>query len=166
MTLPSLTTEIDRAMGVLGLDPGALRMASLAETRETLPRVQQRFIANPAKDSWWWQDLGRPGVSAEFVDGRACRRLAALTPSPRSAVWLICNDNARDRLLLYDGTPDVIQTVLAECFGFEYMLADKSLAWSLAETHEGVLVALGSPAMERFRAFIAENPAEVRNVGD
>ncbi len=52
---------------------------------------------------------------------------------------------------VYEGTPEAIQAVIGECYGFEYYLVAKDLSWLICETHHDDMIAIGTEVEEHLR---------------
>jgi hypothetical protein len=68
-------------------------------------------------------------------------------------VWLLTENRNRGRppLFTFESTAAVVQAVLGNTFGFEYIVCGKQLDWLFAEDHHDCVSVAGAGAVERLR---------------
>jgi hypothetical protein len=56
---------------------------------------------------------------------------------------------------VFESSPAVVQRVLGNSHGFEYLVVSKDLEWLIAEDHHSCMLAVGHPVIERLKAVTA-----------
>jgi hypothetical protein len=148
----------------LGHRPDAFRSLDNAEAAEVASAVEQAFgdAANVAMVGWWHSDRPCPLPTAGrcFLEG-GWRRLLAVAPDPAAQVWLLAENWWRGRppLFAFESTAEVVQAVLGNTHGFEYVVVGRQLDWLFAEDHEDCVSVAGVEAVRRLAAIDAEPSA-------
>jgi len=143
--------------------PDAFRPLDDAEVSEVVAAVERAFgdAANGAMVGWWHSDRPCPLPTAirYFPEG-GWRHLAAVAPDPAAPVWLLVENWWRGRPPLYSfaSTAGVVQAVLGNTHGFEYIGVGRQFDWLFAEDHEDCVSVAGKEAVRRLEAVPAEPP--------
>ena len=90
-----------------------------------------------------------PSTSVTFSDQQGFRRLCSIVPNPEEHVWFVAEDDELASYPVYEATPAAAQQVIGECYGSEYYLISKDLAWLLCENHHDRLIAVGAVVEQR-----------------
>jgi hypothetical protein len=77
------------------------------------------------------------------------------TICPDHPVLLFVSDDEAPPWLGFRASPGVLADAIAECSGFEYVIADPNGKWQVMENHHGVLVAIGEPVTTNLRRYDA-----------
>ena len=112
--------------------------------------------ANGAMAGWWYSSLPCPlPTSARYFPEDGWRQLTAIAEPADAPVWLIAANEWRGHPLFYvfSSSAQVVQDVLGNMFGFEYIVADQNLNWLFAEDHESCVSVAGSEAVRRLEAI-------------
>lgn len=148
----------------LGYGPDSFRPLDDAEAAEVAAAVERAFgdAANGAVVGWWHSDRRCPLPAAGrcFREG-GWRHLVAVAPDSAAAVWLLAENWWRGRppLFVFASTAGVVQAVLGNTHGFEYVVAGRQLDWLFAEDHEDCVSVAGAEAVRRLEAIDAEPSA-------
>lgn len=151
----------------LGYGPDVFRPLNDAEASEVAAAVERNFgdAANGAMVGWWHSDRPCPLPTAGrcFREG-GWRHLTAIAPDPSAPVWLLAENQRRGRLSLiaFASTASVVQAVLGNTHGFEYIVAGRQFDWLFAEDHEDCVSVAGAAAVRRLDAVRAEPSAGTR----
>ena len=148
----------------LGYGPDAFRPLDDAEATDVAAAVERAFgdAANGAMVGWWHSDRPCPLPTAgrRFRQG-GWRHLVAVAPGADNPVWLLAENRWRGRppLFAFASTAGVVQAVLGNTHGFEYVVAGRHLDWLFAEDHEDYASVAGAEAVRRLEAIDSEPPA-------
>jgi hypothetical protein len=73
-------------------------------------------------------------------------------------VWLLAENWGRGqpRLFVFASTAGVVQEVLGNTHGFEYIVVERQFDWLFAEDHEDCVSVAGAGAVERLQSIVAE----------
>jgi hypothetical protein len=143
--------------------PDAFGPLGDAEGVEIAAAVERSFgdAANGAMVGWWHSDRPCPLPTASrcFREG-GWRHLAAVAEDTTAPVWLLAENRRRERprLYVFASTVGVVQAVLGNTHGFEYIVAGRQFDWLFAEDHEDCVSVAGEEAVRRLEAVPAENP--------
>jgi hypothetical protein len=149
-SMGTIIDEITQAKNTLKLDSGSCRLLSEKEARDILNSITSKFVNN-ANRRWWWEDFKAEGFSRKFENG--FQRICELVPDPNETVLLICEEDQLNYFPVYEATPKTIQSVISECYGFEYYIVPKDLSWLLCENHHDMMIAVGSIVEERLKTL-------------
>lgn len=139
----------------LGYGPESFWALDEIEGAEVAAAIERVFgdAANGAMTGWWHSDqpCPVPRSSRAFRDGRGWRHLTAVAPSPVASVWLLTEnwDRGRPGLFVFASTAAVVQEVLGNTHGFEYIVSGQGFDWLFAEDHEDCISVAGAEAVER-----------------
>jgi hypothetical protein len=151
----------------LGHGSDAFRPLDDAESARVAAIVERTFgdAANGAMVGWWHSDRACPLPSASrcFREGGGWRHLSTVAPSPAAPVWLLAENWSQDRppLIAFESTAGVVQSVLGNTHGFEYIVCGRTLDWLFAEDHHDCVLVAGTEAAERLRQIPEAEPAPV-----
>ncbi len=142
--------EIQDAIQRLGLSESDIKLLPDEEGLSVFNAALSHFVASGDR-RWWWEDFRFPSTTVRFPDQRAFERIEKIVPNKREKVWFIVEDDQLPFYPVYEATPEAIQAVIGECYGFEYYLVAKDLSWLLCETHHDDLIAIGTEVEEHLR---------------
>lgn len=156
----SVQTAIAAAVQALGLDPSRFRALPENDAADILARIETHFVAMQGQ-RWWWEYFKFDGFSVRFVHQTAFTYLTRTVPRSADMAWFVVEDASRDAFALYEGDVEAIQEVIGACYGFEYYVIARDLAWLVCENHQNYLIAIGAEVVDRLRALAFENPEQV-----
>ena len=142
----------------LGHNADAFRSLNDAEVADVVASIKQTFgdAANGAMTEWWHSDrpCALPHLVRCFQDG-GWRHLAAVAFDQKRPVWLIAENWKRGvpPILGFASTASIVQDVLGNTHGFEYIVVDQGLTWLFAEDHEDCVSVAGAEAVRRLDAI-------------
>ncbi len=142
--------EIQDAIQRLGLDESDIRLLSDEEGHTAFNAALSHFVASGDR-RWWWKDFRLPSTSARFTDQKGFERIEWIVPNNKEKVWFIVEEKQLPFYPVYEATPEVIQAVIGECYGFEYYLVAKDMSWLVCETHHDEVIAIGAEVEDRLR---------------
>ena len=155
----------------LGHGPDAFRPLDDAETADVAAAIERAFgdAANGAMAGWWHSDRPCPLPTAGgcFREGGGWRHLVAVAPDPDASVWLLAENWSRGRppLVAFASTAAVVQAVLGNTHGFEYIVCGRALDWLFAEDHHDCVSVAGAGAVERLRRVAEAEPGAAADRG-
>ncbi len=135
-----------------------------AEATEVVAAVERAFgdAANGAMSGWWHSDLPCPLPTASgcFREGGGWRHLVAIAPDPAAPVWLLAENWSRSRtpLVAFESTARVVQAVLGNSHGFEYIVCGREFDWLFAEDHHDCVSVAGNGVVERLQRVAEAEP--------
>lgn len=150
----SVKDEIRNAIRKLGLKESDIRLLPDEQGLATFNAVLSCFVTSGNR-RWWWEDFRFPSTSVHFSDQKGFERIGEVVPSKREKVWFIVEEDQLPFYPVYEATPEAIQAVIGECYGFEYYLIAKDLKWLVCETHHDGLIAIGTEVEKRLQQFAA-----------
>jgi hypothetical protein len=142
--------EIQYAIQRLGLSESDIKLLSDQEGLKVFSAALSHFVASGDR-RWWWEDFRFPSTSVRFADQKGFERIDKVVPNKKERVWFIVEDDQLPFYPVYEGTPEAIQAVIGECYGFEYYLVAKDLSWLICETHHDDMIAIGTEVEEHLR---------------
>jgi hypothetical protein len=145
--IETVKDEIQRAIQRLGLNDSDIRLLPDEVGRPVFNAVVLHFVASGNR-RWWWEDFRFPSTSIRFSDQKGFERIGEVVPNKREKVWFIAEDDQMPFYPVYEATPEAIQAVIGECYGFEYYLVAQDLRWLICENHHDVLIAIGAEVEE------------------
>ena len=143
--------EVTRAAGELALLASKFRILSKQEAAPVLAAIEAHFVKE-AGLRWWWEafrDL--PTAWTHFADGTGWSRLDQIVPPESGLVWFVVENHPE--FVLCEATVEAAQSVIGECWGFEYYVVAQSLDWLVCENHHDVVYAVGEAVAERLAQF-------------
>ncbi len=156
----SLGDEIAAAAQTLHLAPGTFRLVEGDEHSHILDTVIRRYVRQP-NVRWWWEAFRGRCVSVSIVAPIWSDWLSRFVESPQDLrIWFIAGVDDDDPIL-YETTIAIAESVLLECYGFEYYFAAHDLSWLVGETDDGTCFVLGFRLLRRLRAYMRDHPDEV-----
>ena len=159
--MSATSEEIISACATLRLSEDAVRQVHSSEAAKELERIAEQF-ARGTSQRWWWECFDA-ATSVTFRDQMGFARITRIVPDERAQLWFVVEDDV-DPFLLFEGSARTSQSIIGECFGFEYYLIPKDLTWLLCENHHGRLIAVGQPVQDRLRELAAPEGEEVWEV--
>jgi hypothetical protein len=144
----TIKNEIQNAINVLGLDTSKITLLPDEEGLVVFNEVLSHFVASGDR-RWWWEDFRYKSTSVKINDQKGFERIGNIVPDRREKVWFIVEDDQLPFYPVYEATPETVQAVVGECYGFEYYLVAKDLSWLVCETHHDDLIAIGIQVEEQ-----------------
>jgi hypothetical protein len=139
----SIRVELEVACDRLGITSADFAEVTESEALPLTTEFLHRFTGG--KDGrWWWEHFTMPRTSVHFSDGLGFKRISRLVPNVDERVWFVAEDDQLPYFPVYESTPSIIQSLIGECYGFEYYLIAKDFSWLLCETHHNTVVGLGT----------------------
>ena len=142
--------EIQDAIQRLGLNESDIKPLPDEKGRTIFNAALSHFVASGDR-RWWWEDFRFPSTSVRFTDQKGFERLEKIVPNKKEKVWFIVEEDQLPFNPVYEATPESVQAVVGECYGFEYYLVAKDMSWLVCETHHDDLIAIGTEVEERLR---------------
>lgn len=139
----------------LDYGPDAFRPLDDSEAAVVAAAVERAFgdAANGARVTWWHSDrpCPLPTAGGDFRKGGGWRHLVAVAPAANAPVWLLAENWWRGwpPLFAFESTACVVQAVLGNNHGFEYIVCGRGLDWLFAEDHHDCVSVAGQSAVER-----------------
>jgi hypothetical protein len=154
----------------LGNGPDAFRPLDDADAAGVAAAVERAFgdAANGAMVGWWHSDRPCPLPTAArcFREG-GWRHLVAVALDPAAPVWLLAENwyGGRPVLFAFESTAAVVQAILGNSSGFEYIVCGRQLDWLFAEDHHDCVSVAGTGAVERLGRVIEAEPGAAADPG-
>ena len=142
--------EIQTAIERLGLNESDIRLLPDDAGRTVFKAALTHFVASGDRHCWW-EDFRVPSTTIRFADQKGFERIEKIVSNKREKVWFIVEDDQLPFYPVYEATPEAVQRVVGECYGYEYYLVAKDLSWLLCETHHDDLIGIGIEIEERLR---------------
>jgi hypothetical protein len=144
----------------LGYGSDAFRPLDDAEAAEVAAAIEQALgnAANGAMVGWWHSDRPCPLPTAtRCFRGDGWKHLLSLATDPAAPVWLLAENRWRGRppLFAFASTAGVVQAVLSNTVGFEYIVTGAKFDWLFAKDHEECVSVAGAEAVRRLEAIPA-----------
>ena len=146
----SVKDEIQAAIQSLRLSASDIRLLPDEEGRTAFNAALTHFVASGDR-RWWWEDFRFPSTAIRFADQQGFKRIKKIVPNKKQKVWFVVEDHQQPFYPVYEATPEAIQSVIGECYCFEYYLVAKDMSWLVCETHHDVMIAIGTEVEERMR---------------
>lgn len=146
-----VTKEIENALRLLSVPANSFRLLPDDEGSQLYKELVANFVEGGDR-RWWWEAFSKPSSSKTFEDGKGFEKITQLVPNPEEVVWFVVEEDQLPFYPIYEATPAVIQTVIGECYGFEYYLVPKSKEWLLCENHHNRMIGIGKQITERLEA--------------
>ena len=141
--MKTIKDEIQNAARVLGLSSGDIREVPDGEAREIFKKALVTFVEGGDR-KWWWEVFSKKSESIKFNDDKGFQKITKIVPNPEEHIWFIVEEAQLDYYPVYEATPQAIQQVIGECYGFEYYLISKEFNWLLCEDHHHNFHGIGS----------------------
>ena len=139
--------ELTRATRDLVLPRAQFRILPDEEAAPIIGRIERHFVERPGL-RWWWEAFrGTPIAQAHFAGGAGWKHLTRIAPPRSGLVWFVVEEGPT--FVLCEGNVDAIQSVIGECWGFEYYLVSQGLDWLVCENHSDVVCAVGEAVANR-----------------
>jgi hypothetical protein len=146
--ISQVKNEIQSAIQRLGLTDSDIRLLADEEGSRVFNEALSYFVVS-GKRCWWWEDFRFPNTSVRFTDSAGFTYIEKIVPNKTEKVWFIVEDDQLPLSPVYDASPETIQTVIGECYDFEYYLVAKDLSWLICETHHDMVIAIGQEIEEK-----------------
>jgi hypothetical protein len=143
--------EIQRATQTLGFASERFRRLPSDEASRVYQSARKHFVPR-GKPRWWWEHF--PSCTGvRFIDGDGWQHLTDLVPEADERVWFIAEDFVAPQYSLWEASVRDIQTLIGECYGFEYYVVQQQFHWLICENHHDYLVSVGREVEEKLRKF-------------
>lgn len=149
-----ITDEIENAIKELSLSEGEFRQLPSQEA-EPLYRELVNYFVEGGDRRWWWESFLKPSESVQFSDGKGFERITDIVPNKKENVWFVAEEDQLPFYPIYEATPETIQKVIGECYGFEYYIIPKSKEWLLCENHHDYVVGVGELVLSKLVQYAA-----------
>jgi len=145
--VPSERDEVTRAAHELVLPASEFRILSEQEAAPVLSNIEAHFVKE-AGHRWWWEAFrDSPTAQTHFADGTGWGYLSRIVPPESGLVWFVVEGDPE--FVLCEATVEAVQSVIGECWAFEYYLVSQSLDWLIGENHSDVVFTIGEAVSER-----------------
>lgn len=149
-----VTEEIENALELLSIENSSFQLLSDNEANPLFRKLLDRFVSGGDR-RWWWESFSLPEYSLNFDDQQAFQRITTVVPDPQESVWIVIEDDQLPIYPIYEGSPENIQKVIGECYGFEYYIISKSMTWLLCENHHNRMLGIGDEIIDRMKGLDA-----------
>ena len=139
-----VTDEIQSAMKLLGLKEQNIQLLPDKEGQLVFSDLLNTFVEG-ADRRWWWEAFKEESKSITFDDGLGFERIVELVPNKKETIWFIAEETQLPFYPVYETTPEVVQKIIGECYGFEYYIIPKDKSWLLCENHHNRVIGIGEP---------------------
>jgi hypothetical protein len=143
--------EIQRATRELGLAEERFRRLQPDESKQVYEMALRHFVGR-GWPRWWWEHFPR-STGVHFTEGDGWQLLIDLVPDADELVWFIAEDHVSPEYSVWEASVRDIQSVLGECYNFEFYVIQKQHCWLVCENHHNVVVAVGSEVERRLREY-------------
>jgi len=147
-----VTNEISAAIRTLRLTNSEIRLVQAVEAERIYLTALARFVSGPDR-RWWWEAFQLPHAWLELQDSSSFRLIPEIVPDPDERVWFLAEDDRLTYFPVYEVTPAVAVSVIAECYGFEYYLIAGNFQWLVCENHHNTVFAVGELVKSRLEAL-------------
>ena len=161
LTNHELRDEVEQAVKDCHIDRRGFHEVAKNQWLDLTTRMASAFTVwdghrRPADDLHW---VGYRLREPHWAFGPAYgpEIMSAVVTEPM--VYLLIEDTF-DKMWVYETAPDLIQVVLGELWGCDYLVVDKKLTWLMGEDHESVVFACGDKAVTRLRQYVDTNKWE------
>jgi hypothetical protein len=142
--------EIDNAIKVLSLSKSKIHLLPPDKTKNIYLELLGNFVEGEDRQ-WWWESFLKPSFSLHFSDGKGFTKITKIVPNKEELLWFIVEDDQQPFYPIYETTPSVIQSIIGECYGFEYYIIPKNKEWLLCENHHNTLIGVGDIITENLK---------------
>jgi hypothetical protein len=139
--LGEINTEISKAIKLLSLTEDDIKLIDSKEGESIYKDCLKHFVKSGDR-RWWWEDFKEPYFIFPKVD-QPFNHLNDILPDTTEKVWLMVEDILEPFYPIYDVKARLIQSIIAECIGFEYYIIAKDKEWLICETHCNELIGIG-----------------------
>ena len=145
--VPSARDEVTRAVRELALPVSEFRILPEQEASPIHASIEAHFVKE-AGLRWWWEafrDLTT--TQTHFAEGTGWSFLSRIAPPESGLVWFVVENHPH--FVLCEASVEAIQSVIGECWAFEYYVVSPSLDWLVCENHHDVMYAIGEGVAKR-----------------
>jgi hypothetical protein len=154
MALPRFRDVLIASAADLGYESDAFRPLDDTEAAEIAATIEVGFgnAVNGAMSGWWHSDRPCPLPTAGRCFGEGGLRHLAVVGAESEPVWLLAENwgGHQPRLIAFSSTVGVVQEVLGNTHGFEYLVASQHRDWLFAEDHHDCVSVAGADAVREF----------------
>jgi hypothetical protein len=134
--------EIQNGIQRLGLTDLDIRLLPDEEGGRIFNEALSHFVLSGNR-RWWWEDFRSSTTNVRFADSQGYARIEKIVPNKKEKIWFIVEDMQLPFYPVYESSPEIIQTLISECYFFEYYLVAKDFRWLICETHHDIVIAIG-----------------------
>ena len=149
-----VTEEINNAIQELSLNESEIHLLSNEDSEPLYFELLNTFVKGGDR-RWWWESFSKPAESVHFTNGKGFEIITEIVPNKKELVWFVAEDDQLPTYPIYEATPDAINKIIGECYGFEYYIIPKSKEWLLCENHHNNLIGLGDLIINKLVAYAA-----------
>ena len=152
-----MTTVRDEIRAVVKeskLSPQEFRELTHKEAETVYLAALRKFVPT-GTPIWWWEHFTKYS-SLHFLDDDGSKFIARLVSTPNTRVWFIVGEDDDSNYPVFGATVTAVQSVVENCFAFEYYIISKELDWLLCENHHGVMFAVGEPLETKLEELASE----------
>ena len=136
--------EIQLAREILGLEDKSIQLLSDKEGQAVYFDLLNTFVEG-ADRQWWWEAFKEKTESITFDDNLGFKRIVEIVPNGNETIWFVAEETQLPFYPVYETTPEVVQKIIGECYGFEYYIVPKDKSWLLCENHHNRVIGIGEP---------------------
>jgi hypothetical protein len=135
--------EIQDAIQRLGLADSDIKLLPDEEGSKIYYNALSHFVLSGDR-RWWWEDFRFPATTVQVTDQAGFSYIEKIVPNKKEKVWFFAEDDQQPFYPIYEAIPEAVQSVIGECYGFEYYLIAKDFGWLLCENHHDYVIAIGT----------------------
>lgn len=152
MAIVMVTTELSNAVTRLSIPSTQFQQLSNDNAELVYHDLLRTFVKDDNKH-WWWESFSQPSFSVQFPDGKGYELITKLVPSSTELVWFLADEEQLSVFPVYEGTPEAIQSILGECYAFEYYIVPKTKEWLLCENHHNNIIGIGEQVISNLKQY-------------
>jgi hypothetical protein len=153
--ITSVKDEIRTAIEKLRLPPSVFRELQDTEAEIIFHNALRHFVPK-GKPRWWWEHFASD-TGVQFLNGDGWRYIPDMVPDPNEQMWFIAEDSQLPFFPVYETTPALVPSVIAECHGFEFYMIQKDFEWLLCRNHHDFIVGVGHFVEEKLKKYLADS---------
>jgi hypothetical protein len=143
-----ITEEINNAIKTLSLSEAEFHQLPNEKAEPLYYELLNTFVEGGNR-RWWWESFSKPSKSVQFTNDKGFERISEIVPDKKEKVWFVAEEDQLPFYPIYEATPEIIQKIIGECYGFEYYIIPKSKEWLLCENHHNYLIGIGKAVIYR-----------------
>src|SRR5436190_969408 len=107
--------EIQNGIQSLGLTDLDIRLLPDEEGRRIFNEALSHFVLSGNR-RWWWEDFRFSTTKVRFADSLGYARIEKIVPNKKENIWFIVEDTQLPFYPVYESSPEIIQTLISECY--------------------------------------------------
>ena len=147
-----VTDEIENALKELSIPSDRFNLLEDADGQLVFEDLLANFVDGGDR-KWWWEAFSQSDYSVDFADGQGFRAIGGLLSNIAESVWFVVEEDQLQYYPVYDAYPDDIQSVIGECYRFEYYIVPKNKEWLLCENHHNRMIGVGNSFIEKMKTW-------------